>query len=220
MDVKTAFLHGTLKKDVYVCQPEGFINADHPSHVYKLNKALYGFKQALRAWYEELSKFLQQNHFNKGTNDLTLFIRRFNDDILMVEVYVDDIIFGSTNPRYTQLFADLMKSRFEMSMMGEMTFFLSLQAQPTKKHLKEVKRIFCYLRGTVNMCLWYTKDFGFELTGFSDADYAGCRDSFKSTSSATQFLGENLVGWSSKNQDCTALSSAKAEYVSLSSCCA
>ncbi|GKC50255.1 retrovirus-related pol polyprotein from transposon TNT 1-94 [Tanacetum coccineum] len=127
MDVKTAFLHGTLKEDVYMCQPKGFIDADHPSHVYKLKKALYGLKQAPRAWYDELSKFLLQNHFFKGTIDLTLFIRRFDDDILVVQVYVDDIIFGSTHPRYTQLFSDLMESHFEMSMMGEMTFFLGLQ---------------------------------------------------------------------------------------------
>ncbi|GJU71307.1 retrovirus-related pol polyprotein from transposon TNT 1-94 [Tanacetum coccineum] len=99
MDVKTAFLHGTLKEDVYVCQPEGFINVDHPSHVYKLKKALYGLKQAPRAWYDKLSKFLLYNHFFKGTIDPTLFIRHFNDDILVVHVYVDDIIFGSTNPR-------------------------------------------------------------------------------------------------------------------------
>nr|GEX73210.1 retrovirus-related Pol polyprotein from transposon TNT 1-94 [Tanacetum cinerariifolium] len=125
MDVKTAFLHGSLKEDVYVCQPEGFIDADHPSHVYKLKKALYGLKQAPRAWYDELSTFLLQNHFIKGTIDPTLFIRCFNDDILV--------------------------------------------AKPTVKHLKEVKRIFCYLRGTVNTGLWYTKDSGFELTGFSDA---------------------------------------------------
>nr|GEU95577.1 retrovirus-related Pol polyprotein from transposon TNT 1-94 [Tanacetum cinerariifolium] len=98
MDVKTAFLHGSLKEDVYVCQPEGFIDADHPSHVYKLKKALYGLKQAPRAWYDELSTFLLQNHFFKGTIDPTLFIRRFHDDILVVQVYVDDIIFGSTHP--------------------------------------------------------------------------------------------------------------------------
>nr|GEV20291.1 retrovirus-related Pol polyprotein from transposon TNT 1-94 [Tanacetum cinerariifolium] len=114
MDVKTTFLHG-------------FIDVDHPSHVYKLKKALYGLKQAPRAWYDELSMFLLRNHFFKGTIDLTLFIRRFHDNILVVQVYVDDIIFGSTHPRYIQLFSDLMKSRFKMSMMGEMTFFLGLQ---------------------------------------------------------------------------------------------
>nr|GFC79812.1 uncharacterized mitochondrial protein AtMg00810-like [Tanacetum cinerariifolium] len=260
-----AFLHGSLKEDVYVCQPEGFIDADHPSHVYKLKKALYGLKQAPMAWYDELSKFLLQNHFFKGTIDPTLFIRCFHDDILVVQVYVDDIIFGSSHPRYIQLFSDLMKSRFEMSMMGEMTFFLGLQvnqfpcgifinqskyvleilnkygmescdpvgnlmevkdkldldqngtpvdatkycsmigalmyltssrpdivhatclcdryqAKPTEKHLKVVKRIFHYLRETINTGLWYTKDSCFELTGFLDADYAGCKDTFKSTS--------------------------------------
>ncbi|GJW45823.1 retrovirus-related pol polyprotein from transposon TNT 1-94 [Tanacetum coccineum] len=86
MDVKTAFLHGTLKEDVYVCQPEGFIDAYHPSHVYKLKKSLCGLKQAPRAWYDELSKFLLQNHLFKGTIDPTLFIRRFDDDILVVQL--------------------------------------------------------------------------------------------------------------------------------------
>nr|GEX34281.1 retrovirus-related Pol polyprotein from transposon TNT 1-94 [Tanacetum cinerariifolium] len=127
MDVKTAFLHGSLKEDVYVCQPEGFIDADYPSHAYKLKKALYGLKQAPKAWYDELSMFLLQNGFSKGIIDPTLFTRHFNDDILVVQVYLDDIIFGLTDPRYATLFSDLMKSRFEMSMMGEMTFFLGLQ---------------------------------------------------------------------------------------------
>nr|GEX13409.1 hypothetical protein [Tanacetum cinerariifolium] len=233
MDVKTTFLHGTLKEDVYMCQPEGFIDADHPSNVFKLKKALCGLKQAPRAWYDELSTFFLQNHFFKGTTNPMLFIRFFADDILVVQVYVDDIIFGSTHPKYTQLFFDLMKSRIEMLMIGEMTFFLGIQvnqspcgiflnqsiyvleilkkygmkscdpvgtlmeikdkldldqhrtpvdatkyrskigalmyltssrpdivhatclcvryqAKPTEKHLKEVKRIFRYLQGTIN----------------------------------------------------------------------
>nr|GEV05731.1 retrovirus-related Pol polyprotein from transposon TNT 1-94 [Tanacetum cinerariifolium] len=204
MDVKTAFLHGSLKEDVYVCKPEGFIDADHPSHVYKLKKALYGLKQAPRAWYDELSTFLLQNHFFKGTIDRTLFIRRFHDDILVVQVYVDDIIFGSTHPRPDIVHATCLCARY--------------QAKPTEKHLKEVKRIFRNLQRTVNTGLWYTKDYGFELTGFLDAVYAGCKDTFKSTYGGAQFLGEKLVSWSSKKQDCTALSTAKAEYVSLSAC--
>ncbi|GJW56530.1 retrovirus-related pol polyprotein from transposon TNT 1-94 [Tanacetum coccineum] len=102
MDVKTAFLYGSLKEDVYVCQPEGFIDVDYLRNVYKLKKALYGLKQAPKAWYDELSKFLLQNNFFKGTIDPTLFIRRFDDDILVVQVNVDDIIFGSTHPRFSQ----------------------------------------------------------------------------------------------------------------------
>nr|GEX35314.1 copia protein [Tanacetum cinerariifolium] len=94
------------------------------------------------------------------------------------------------------------------------------QAKPTEKHLKKVKRIFRYLQGIVNMGLWYSKDSGFELTGFLDADYAGCKDTFKSTFGRAQFLRANLVSWSLKKQDCTSLSTAEAEYVSLSACCA
>nr|GEU48196.1 hypothetical protein [Tanacetum cinerariifolium] len=233
IDVETAFLHGTLKEDVYAYQPE-------------------------------------------GTIDPTLFIRQFDDDILVVQVYVDDIIFGSTHPsqpippprgifinqsndmleilkKYGMVSCDLVGTPMEIkdkldldqnrtsvdatkyrSMIGALMYLTSsrpdivhatclcarYQAKPTEKHLKEVKRIFCYLRGTINTGLWDTKDSGFELTGFSDADYAGCKDTFKSTSGGAQFLGGKLVSWSSKKQDCTALSTAKAEYVSLSACCA
>nr|GEX18250.1 retrotransposon protein, putative, unclassified [Tanacetum cinerariifolium] len=194
MDVKTAFLHGSLKEDVYVCQPEGFIDADHPSHVYKLKKALYGLKQAPRAWYDETSTFLLQNHFFKGTIYPTLFIRRFDDHILVVQVYVDDIIFGSTHPRYTQLFSDLMKSRFEMSMMGEMTFFLGLQVNqsPCDIFINQSNYVLEILKN-MEWNLVILLDFGFELTEFSDADYAGCKDTFKSTSGGAQFLGEKLL---------------------------
>nr|GEV81940.1 hypothetical protein [Tanacetum cinerariifolium] len=172
MDVKTAFLHGSLKEDVYVCQTEGFINADHPIHVYKLKKALYGLKQAPRVWYDELSTFLLQNHFFKGTIDPTLFIRRFYDNIL-VDSGFD--LNGFSDADYAGC-----KDTFK-STSGGAPFLGEKLAKPTEKHLKEVKRIFHYLWGTVNTRLWYTKDFGFELIGFSDADYAGCKDTFKST---------------------------------------
>nr|GEV23716.1 copia protein [Tanacetum cinerariifolium] len=181
MAVKTAFLHGTLKEDVYVCQLEGFIDANHPSHVYKLKKALHGLKQASRAWYDELSVFLLQNHFFKGNIDPTLFIRRFDDDFLVVQVYVDDIIFGSTHPR-----PDIVRAT---------CLYAWYQAKPTKKHVKEVKRIFCYIWGTVNTGLWYTKDSRFELTRFLDVEYARCKYTFKSTSGGAQFLGEKLTDY-------------------------
>ncbi|GJV67554.1 retrovirus-related pol polyprotein from transposon TNT 1-94 [Tanacetum coccineum] len=201
MDVKTAFLHGSLKEDVYVCQHEGFIDADYPSHVYQLKKALYGLKQAPRAWYDELLKFLLQNHFSKCTIDPTLFIRRFNDDIVVIKDKLDLDKNGTL--------VDAMKYR---SMIGALMYLTS--SRP------DIVYATCLCARTVNMGLWYTKDSGFELTGFSDADYAGYRDSFKSTSGGTQFLCEKLVGWSSKKQDCTGLSAAEVEYVSLSACCA
>nr|GEV85502.1 hypothetical protein [Tanacetum cinerariifolium] len=260
MDVKTAFFNGLLKEDVYVAQPDGF---------------------------------------TKGTIDPTLFTIRYGEDILLVQIYVDDIIFGSTNPKYTKRVEKLLHSRFEMSLMEEMKFFLGLQirqsprgifinhamyaleildkhgmekgqsigtpmatkpkldadlsgnpvdqtdyrskirslmyltssrpdivqavclcasyqSRSTKKHLKEVKRIFRYLRGTVNIRLWYPKGSSFGLTAFSDADHARCIDTCKSTSGGIHFLGDKLVSWISKKQDCTAMSSAEAEYVTLS----
>ncbi|GJV49380.1 retrovirus-related pol polyprotein from transposon TNT 1-94 [Tanacetum coccineum] len=273
MDVKTAFLHGTLKEEVYMCQPEGFIDVDHPSHVYKLKRALYGLKKAPRAWYDELSTFLLHNHFFKGTIDPTLFIRRFDDVILVVQVYVDDIIFGSTHLRYTQLFSDLMKSRFEMSMMGGMAFFLGLQVNQSPRGifinqsnyvleiLKKYGMDSCDPVGTPmeikdNLDLdknrspvdatKYLSMIGaliYLTSSRPDIVHATClcaRYQAKPTRSTSkrlkgsfviseepliwvsggaQFLGEKLVSWSSKKQDCMALSTAEAKYVSLSACC-
>nr|GEY65496.1 copia protein [Tanacetum cinerariifolium] len=173
MDVKTAFLHGSLKEDVYVCQPEE--SCDPVGTPMKIKDKLD----------------LDQN----GTPvDATKY-----RSMIGALMYL-------TSSRPDIVHATCLCARY--------------QAKPTEKHLKEVKRIFRYLRGTINTGLWYTKDSGFELTGFSDADYAGCKDTFKSTFDGAQFLDEKLVSWSSKKQDCTALSTVEAEYVSLSACCA
>ncbi|GJS54162.1 retrovirus-related pol polyprotein from transposon TNT 1-94 [Tanacetum coccineum] len=282
MDVKTTFLYGPLMEEVYLNQPDVFVDPYHPDQVYHLKKALYRLKQAPRAWYDELSNFLVSKGCSKGSIDLTLFITKHGEDILRVQSYVDDIIFGSTNPKLSKRFEKLMHSKFEMSMMGELKFFLGIQihqspcaifinqakyaqeiliqhdadlsgtpvdqtkyhsmvralkyltasrldivhatcycaryqAKPTEKRLTTVKWIFRYLKNTINIGLWYPKDTGFKLTTFSDSDHAGCLDSCKSTSGGIQFLGgDKLVRWSSKKQDCTSMSSAEAEYVSLS----
>nr|GFA55944.1 putative ribonuclease H-like domain-containing protein [Tanacetum cinerariifolium] len=126
-DVKTAFLNGELNKVVYVSQPKGFVNPDLPTHVYKLKKALYGLKQAPRAWYDKLSRFLMSTGFSKGMVDPTLFTRKTCKHILLVQIYVDDIIFSSTNPQSCETFAKEMISTFKMSMMGQMSFFLGQQ---------------------------------------------------------------------------------------------
>nr|GEV60473.1 retrovirus-related Pol polyprotein from transposon TNT 1-94 [Tanacetum cinerariifolium] len=127
MDVKTAFLNGELKEEVYVSQPEGFVDPNHPTHVYHLKKAFYELKQAPRAWYDILSWFLLNNKFSKGAVDLTLFTQKTGKHILLVQIYVDDIIFASTDPKACDIFFDETSSKFEMSMMGQMSFFLCLQ---------------------------------------------------------------------------------------------
>ncbi|GJZ97206.1 retrovirus-related pol polyprotein from transposon TNT 1-94 [Tanacetum coccineum] len=127
MDVKTAFLNGNLREEVYVSQPDGFVDPDKPNYVYKLKKALYGLKQAPRAWYDMLSSFLISNDFSKGSVDPTLFIRREGKELLLVQIYVDDIIFAASTPELCDLFANIMCSKFKMSMMGKISFFLGLQ---------------------------------------------------------------------------------------------
>ncbi|GJZ45828.1 putative ribonuclease H-like domain-containing protein [Tanacetum coccineum] len=132
MDVKSAFLYGTIDEEVYVCQPPGFEDPQFPDKVYKVEKALYGLHQAPRAWYETLSTYLIENGFRRGTIDKTLFIKKDKGDILLVQVYVDDIIFGSTKKSLCDEFEGLMHKRFQMSSMGELTFFLGLQVQQKK----------------------------------------------------------------------------------------
>ncbi|GJZ75447.1 retrovirus-related pol polyprotein from transposon TNT 1-94 [Tanacetum coccineum] len=268
MDVKMAFLNGELKEEVYISQPEGFVDQDHPSHVYKLKKALYSLKQAPRAWYDLLSSFLISQHFSKGVVDPTLFTWKAGNNLLLVQIYVNDIIFASTNTAMCNEFANLMTTKFKMSMMGQIdsvdtpmvekskldedlqgipvdaTLYHGMigslmyltssrpdliytvclcgryQAKPTRKYLNAVKRIFRYLKGTINIGLWYSKDTGMSLTAYADADRAGCQDTRRSTSESAQFLGDKLVSWSSKKQKSTAISSTEAKYITLSGCCA
>ncbi|KAJ9555546.1 hypothetical protein OSB04_010160 [Centaurea solstitialis] len=303
MDIKNAFLNGKLNEEVYVAQPPGFVDPKFPDHVYKLNKALYGLKQAPRAWYDTLSTFLLSKGFVRGKIDSTLFLKKYPKHILLVQIYVDDIIFGSTNPKLCEKFELLMKSEYKMCMMGELTFFLGLQikqsekgifinqgkyvhemlkkfdltsctpmktpmapplsldkdskgkpvdvtlyrgmigsllyltasrpdimystclcaryqAEPKESHLTAVKRIFRYLKGTPNMGLWYSKDSGFDLTAYSDSDFAGCKIDRKSTTGGCHLLGGKLVSWTSKKQNSVSTSTAEAEYVAAGICCA
>ncbi|GKA00814.1 retrovirus-related pol polyprotein from transposon TNT 1-94 [Tanacetum coccineum] len=127
MDVKTAFLYEPLKGVVYVNQPDGFVDPCHPDRVYRLKKAFYGLKQAPRAWYDELYNFLVSKGFSKGSIDPTMFITKHGEDILLVQIYVDDIIFGSTNPKLSKRFEKLMHNKFEMSMIGDLKFCLGIQ---------------------------------------------------------------------------------------------
>jgi hypothetical protein len=133
MDIKSAFLNGEIEEEVYVKQPPGFENPKKPNHVYKLRKALYGLKQAPRAWYKCLTKFLLEKGFEIGKIDSTLFTKRVNGELFICQIYVDDIIFGSTNPSFSEKFGRLMSEKFEMSMMCELKFFLGLQIKQTRE---------------------------------------------------------------------------------------
>nr|GEW42501.1 uncharacterized mitochondrial protein AtMg00810-like [Tanacetum cinerariifolium] len=133
MDVKMVFLNGELKEEVYVSQPEGFVDHDNPSHVYKLKKALYGLKQAPHAWYDMLSSFLISQLFSKGAVDLTLFTRHARNDLLLVQIYVDVIIFASTNTVMCDEFANEVTNKFKMLMMGQMSFFFGLHVSQSPR---------------------------------------------------------------------------------------
>ncbi|GKA32304.1 retrovirus-related pol polyprotein from transposon TNT 1-94 [Tanacetum coccineum] len=247
MDIKTSFLYGPLTEEAYVNQPDGFVNPYHPNQVYRLNKALYGLKQAPRAWYDKLSnllfdmsmmgelKFFLGIQIHQSTRGIFINQAKYAQEILKKQgmtslKHVPSMATKHLDADLSGTLVDQMKYR---SMVGALMYLTTsrpdivhatcycarYQAKPSKKYLTAVKRIFWYLKDSINMGLWYPKDTGFELTAFSDSDHAGCLDSYKSTSSGIQFIGsDKLVSWSSKKQDCTLMSSAEAEYVSLSAC--
>ncbi|GJZ96183.1 putative ribonuclease H-like domain-containing protein [Tanacetum coccineum] len=132
MDIKSVFLYGKIKEEVYVCQPPGFKDPNFHDRVYKVEKSLYVLHQAPRAWYETLSTYMLDNEFQRGKIDKTLFFKRYKGDILLVQVYMDDIIFGSIKKELCNAFEKLMHEKFQISSMGELTFFLGLQVQQKK----------------------------------------------------------------------------------------
>ncbi|GJY76695.1 retrovirus-related pol polyprotein from transposon TNT 1-94 [Tanacetum coccineum] len=150
MDVKSAFLNGFINEEVYVAQPLGFIDFKKPDHVYKLKKALYGLKQAPKAWYDRLKAFLIKHEYKIGMVDNTLFTKKKSSNLIIVQIYVDDIIFGSTCQDMCDEFAKIMHDEFEMSMMGELNFFLGLQIKQMEdgiffnqsKYIKEMLKKF------------------------------------------------------------------------------
>nr|GEU49251.1 hypothetical protein [Tanacetum cinerariifolium] len=188
MDVKTAFLNSILREEVYISQPNRFVDPNNPNHVYRSKKALYGLKHAPRAWYVLLSSFLLSQGFSKGMVDPTLFIRREGKvDTPMVE-----------------------KSKLDEDPQGKAIDHTHYRG------------ILCISHPVDQTCreIWYSKDSAIALTTFIDADHAGCQDTRRSTSGSMQLLGDRLVSWSSKRQKRAAISSTKAKYIVLSSCCA
>nr|GEV41428.1 putative mitochondrial protein [Tanacetum cinerariifolium] len=215
MDVKSAFLYERIKEEVYVTQPKGFVDPHHPKKVYKVVKALYGLHQAPRAWYATLSTFLLNHGYIRGTIDKTLFLKKNNRDIILVQVYVDDIIFGSTKKEWCDEFEALMNGEFQMSV----SVCSRYQVTPTTSNLEAVKKIFKYLKGQPKLGLWYPKESPIVLEAYSDSDYAGENKDRKSTTGGCQFLGRRLISWQCKKQTIMATSSTEAEYVAAANCC-
>ncbi|GKA78562.1 hypothetical protein Tco_0785099 [Tanacetum coccineum] len=224
MDVKMAFLNDPLKEEVYVSQPEGFIDPEFPDHVYRLknlytvlSKHLMHVHQSPRGIFISQSQYAIELLKKHGLDECVSMSTPMATDRL------DTNLQGTPTDQmtYRHMIGGLMYLTASYPDIAYATFVCArYQARPTIKHLKEVKRIFRYLRRSYNISLWYPKDSGFELIAYLDADHAGCKDDSKSTPGGLQFLGEKLVSWSSKKQDCTAMSTTEAEYVSLSACCA
>nr|GEX38182.1 hypothetical protein [Tanacetum cinerariifolium] len=243
MDVMSAFLYVTIKEEVYVCQPLWFEDPDHPDKVYKVVKALYGLHQAPRAWYETLATYLLENSFHRGTTDQTLFIKKQKGDILLVQIYVDDIIFGATNKDLCRSFEKQIQDKYvaeilrkfgltegksastpidiEKPLLKDTNVCACVRFQVTLKAslLHAVKKIFRYLKGKPHLGLWYPKDSPFDLVAYSNNDYAGASLEIKSTTGGCQFLGCKLISWQCKKQTVVATSSTEAEYVAAASCC-
>ncbi|GJT72432.1 retrovirus-related pol polyprotein from transposon TNT 1-94 [Tanacetum coccineum] len=209
MDVKTAFLNDELKEEVYVSQPKGFVDPDHPTHVYRLKKALYGLKQAPQAWYNTLSRFLLENKFSKDVVDPTVKFKILdvNDGANVVFLRITNTPMVDRSKLDEDPLRILVDQTQFRSMVGSLMYFTAsrpelvfdvcmcarYQASPTKKHLAAIKWVFRYLIGTVNWGLWYSKDTAMALTAYADADHAGYQDTQRSTSGNAQFLREKLL---------------------------
>ncbi|GJR62672.1 uncharacterized mitochondrial protein-like protein [Tanacetum coccineum] len=206
-----------IKMMVYVCQPPGFEDPDFPDRVYKVEKALYGLHQALRAWYETLSTYLLDNRFQRGKIDKTLFIKRHKGDILLVQVYVDDIIFGLTKKK---LFTEV--KTVSTPMETQKPLLKDEDGEEVDVHLyRSMIGSLMYLtssRSDIMFAVCYPKDSPFDLVAYTDSDYAGASLDRKSTTGGCQFLGSRLISWQCKKQIVVTKSTTKAEYVAASSC--
>ncbi|GJT30456.1 retrovirus-related pol polyprotein from transposon TNT 1-94 [Tanacetum coccineum] len=228
--------------EVYLAQPPGFVNFNKPNHVFKLKKALYGVKQAPKAWYDRLKAFLLDHSYTMGLVDNTLFTKKKDSHIIIVQIYVDDIIFGSTCQDFCDDFSKIMHDEFEMSMMGELVF-LDLQIKQLEdgiffnqsKYIKEMlknygledaKPIKTHMSSETNLTRDKDEESvddtkyrgmigpGVETIGYADSNHAGDYVDRKSTSGVCIFMGCCLTSWFSKKQTALAISTTEAKYVS------
>ncbi|GJX08080.1 retrovirus-related pol polyprotein from transposon TNT 1-94 [Tanacetum coccineum] len=238
MDVKSTFLNGNLKEEVYVKQPPGFESSEFPDYVCKLDKALYGLKQEPRAWYETLSTFFIQNKFVRERIDNTLFIYKSKGDVLFIQVMMGDLTYflglqikqddkgiSICQEQYTwnllKKYEILDSSSVKTPMVPPNNLGPDLVGKPVNDTLyRGMIGSLMYLKGTPSLGLYYLKYSGFDLKGYSDSNYAGCNMDRKGTSGTCQILGGKLVCWGAKKQQSVAMSSTEAKYVAAVGCCA
>ncbi|GJR91747.1 putative ribonuclease H-like domain-containing protein [Tanacetum coccineum] len=242
MDVKSALLYGTIDEEVYVCQPPSFEDPQFPDKVYKVEKALYGLHQAPRAWYKTLSTYLIENGFRRGTIDKTLFIKKGKGAILLVQVYVDDIIFRSTKKSLCNEFEDgifISKDKYVADILKKFDFAIvkttSTPMEPNKELIKdeEADSMDVHLYTSMIGSLMYltasrpdimfavcacARDSPFDLEAFSDSDNVGASVDRKSTIGGCQFLSKRLISWQCKKQTIVVNSTTEAEYVAAANC--
>ncbi|GJW14379.1 retrovirus-related pol polyprotein from transposon TNT 1-94 [Tanacetum coccineum] len=201
MDVKTVFLNDNIQEEVYFSQPDGFVDKDNPNHVYNLKKALYRLKQAPRAWYDMLFSILISQDFSKGSVDPTLFIRREGKELLLVQIYVNDIIFAASTPELCDLFAKIIgifinQSKYALKSLNKYGFD---SCDPVDTPMVEKSKLDEDKDGkAVDPSYYHGSAYRKALK--SDADHAGCQDTRRSTSGSMQFLGDRLVSWDRKDQ--------------------
>ncbi|GKD40077.1 retrovirus-related pol polyprotein from transposon TNT 1-94 [Tanacetum coccineum] len=208
MDVKTAFMNGELKEEVYISQPEGFIDPDHPTYVYRLKKALYGLKQALRAWYNTLSRFLLDNKFSKGVVDPT-FLKVPEASLLINQNILSKYGMDTSDHVDTPM---VDRSKLDEDPLGILVDQTRFQGMVGSLMYPIISR--------PDLGLWYPKDTAVALTAYANTDHAGCQDTMRSMSGSAQFLRDKLVSCSSKKQKSTVISTIEAKYISMSGYCA
>nr|GFC39005.1 ribonuclease H-like domain-containing protein [Tanacetum cinerariifolium] len=242
LDVKNAFLNGNLSETVYMHQPPGFTDPQHPNHVCLLQRSLYGLKQAPRAWFQRFAGYAIRAAFYNSRCDTSLFIYRQGSQVAYLLIYVDDIILTASFAALLQQIITSLHQEFDMTDLGALNYFLGISAtrsstglflsqkkyacelleranmiclymhDPREPHFAALKRILRYVRGTVDFGLQLYASATTSLVGYTDADWAGCPSTRRSTSGYCVFLGDNLLFWSSKRQHTISRSGTEAEY--------
>nr|GEZ13469.1 ribonuclease H-like domain, reverse transcriptase, RNA-dependent DNA polymerase [Tanacetum cinerariifolium] len=225
LDVKSAFLHGDLKEEVYVTQPEGFIKEQNNGKVYRLIKALYGLRQAHRAWNIKLDNTLKSLNLKKCALEQAIYTKTSKDSTLLIGVYVDDLIITGAPKKEIDKFEAQMEEKFKMSDLGLLAYYLGIQVtqtngllshfmqEPREQHMKAIRQVLRYVKGTKDYKITYKHNGGNKIHGFSDSSYEVNTQEGKGTTGIIFYYGESPISWSTQKQATVALSSCESEFI-------